>query len=179
MDTKQCSCCGEIKSINNFYKQSDRKIGIRSRCKDCCKKHPYKRNKEKSHITRKKWELKNPDKISAQNKKHRDNPFYKGKIKVYMKQYRKDHKEEFKWSQIKSLYKLSKKDWELLWLYQDGGCAICGKKFKSYAKADTDHNHKTGKGRGLLCRRCNSAIGLFDDNIELMNLAIKYLLKYK
>jgi len=179
---KTCSACKESKPIDMFSKQNDRKSGVRSQCKDCCKKK-YKPNKEKVRIKNKAWVLKNPDKISAQNKRHRDNPLYKDKIKTYMKQYREEHKEELnknnKWSQIKSLYGLSKNDWELLWSEQNGCCAICGKKFKSYAGADTDHDHKTGKGRGLLCRRCNSAIGQFNDDIELMKLAIKYILKYK
>jgi hypothetical protein len=38
-----------------------------------------------------------------------------------------------------------------------------------------DHCHSTGKVRGLLCHNCNRALGLFQDNITMLNDAIKYL----
>ncbi|WNM64572.1 endonuclease VII [Arthrobacter phage MidnightRain] len=38
-----------------------------------------------------------------------------------------------------------------------------------------DHNHQTGEWRGLLCSRCNTAIGLFNDNVALLKSAIDYL----
>lgn len=50
-------------------------------------------------------------------------------------------------------------------------CAICKKEDKLHI----DHNHTTGKVRGLLCKECNMAIGLLKDDITLMKSAIKYL----
>ena len=41
-----------------------------------------------------------------------------------------------------------------------------------------DHDHKTGKARGWLCHKHNSALGWFDDNLEFLKRAIKYLEKY-
>lgn len=38
-----------------------------------------------------------------------------------------------------------------------------------------DHNHLTGEWRGLLCSRCNQAIGMFNDNVALLQRAIEYL----
>lgn len=38
-----------------------------------------------------------------------------------------------------------------------------------------DHDHKTGEWRGLLCSRCNQAIGMFSDNVHLLQSAIEYL----
>lgn len=38
-----------------------------------------------------------------------------------------------------------------------------------------DHDHRTGEWRGLLCSRCNQAIGMFSDNVHLLQAAIRYL----
>ncbi len=38
-----------------------------------------------------------------------------------------------------------------------------------------DHDHVTGAVRGLLCRRCNTGLGNFDDNIKIVQSALTYL----
>jgi len=63
---------------------------------------------------------------------------------------------------------------------QGGKCKICSTPMEKEPKnkvdcACVDHDHKTGKIRGLLCPKCNMAIGLFKDNIELLKIAINYL----
>ena len=63
---------------------------------------------------------------------------------------------------------------ELLFL-QGGVCTICKGPGKAYKKLCVDHNHETGKIRGLLCNTCNAGLGQFSDNIELLQLAIDYL----
>jgi Recombination endonuclease VII len=58
-------------------------------------------------------------------------------------------------------------------------CAICHKKCISGRRLSIDHSHKTGKIRGLLCTKCNTAIGLLNDNASLFELAIEYLKKHE
>lgn len=60
---------------------------------------------------------------------------------------------------------------------QNGKCAICGAEVGDAMgnRLYIDHNHKTGKVRGLLCSDCNFGIGKFKDNVALMKNAIKYL----
>lgn len=65
---------------------------------------------------------------------------------------------------------------------QNGKCAICIKPescidgvSKNIRRLSIDHCHKTGKVRGLLCHRCNTAIGKFDEDVIVMKNAIKYL----
>lgn len=55
---------------------------------------------------------------------------------------------------------------------QDGRCAVCGSRPKSLC---VDHDHKTGRVRGLLCHRCNQGIGLFLDDTSLLGQAVVYL----
>jgi len=73
--------------------------------------------------------------------------------------------------------------WEKLqqMLEQQGGvCAICHKPETTMRQGQpiqmsVDHNHATGQVRGLLCQKCNHAIGLFDDDLALLRNAIFYL----
>jgi hypothetical protein len=60
---------------------------------------------------------------------------------------------------------------------QKNKCAICKKKFSK--TPHTDHDHKTKIFRGLLCSRCNQALGLFLESIRIMSNAIKYVRKHK
>lgn len=50
-------------------------------------------------------------------------------------------------------------------------CEICGKR----GRMNIDHDHSTGKMRGFLCHGCNTGLGLFEDNPELLEAAIEYL----
>ena len=54
---------------------------------------------------------------------------------------------------------------------QQGKCAIC----KEPLSLKVDHNHKTGKVRGLLCNGCNRGLGFFTDNMSVLESAICYL----
>lgn len=68
---------------------------------------------------------------------------------------------------------------------QDNKCAICLKeetckdsKHDRVRRLSIDHCHKTRKVRGLLCHACNTAIGKFKDDIELLQKAIKYVTQH-
>lgn len=74
-----------------------------------------------------------------------------------------------------------------IWDEQNGHCAICGDPPSSNCtKSDgtpklfsIDHDHETGKVRGLLCIRCNSMLGFAHDNCEILLKAAEYLLKHQ
>lgn len=64
---------------------------------------------------------------------------------------------------------------------QGGGCAICGATVPESKRVKffhVDHNHNTGKVRGLLCSRCNKGLGAFRDAAALLSVAISYLNTY-
>ena len=69
-------------------------------------------------------------------------------------------------------YKLSEEEAKRLFaLVECGPCELCGTAGRVYF----DHDHSTGKFRGLLCAACNQGLGRFRDNPELLQLAINYL----
>ena len=76
-------------------------------------------------------------------------------------------------------YGISLTDYNIMFQKQIGYCAICGKcQSKLKKPLYVDHNHLTGKVRGLLCGKCNSALGYLDvDNSHTLFLinAINYL----
>jgi hypothetical protein len=67
---------------------------------------------------------------------------------------------------------------------QKGCCKICNKHLSEVDKGNkkalcVDHCHDTNIVRGLLCDKCNRGIGLLNDNIEILQKAIDYLMPYK
>ena len=57
---------------------------------------------------------------------------------------------------------------------QDGRCAICAEVMR-VDEVCVDHDHQTLRIRGLLCRTCNSGIGMLKDSPELVRKALRYL----
>lgn len=128
---------------------------------------------------------KNKEKKSEYRKLHRE------QLKEYAKEYYKNNKEKalessrksriknkenVRVSQLKCTYGITLDDWNSLFEKQEGRCAICKRPQDYFEKSlAVDHNHKTGKVRGLLCENCNRAIGLLYDNIDSLRNAIDYL----
>ena len=86
--------------------------------------------------------------------------------------------EEQRISRIR-FYGIDVADYERMLEEQNGGCYICGKKPTDKRALDIDHDHTTGKVRGLLCSNHNRGIGLLDDDISLLAKAIQYLARHK
>lgn len=83
-------------------------------------------------------------------------------------------------------YGISPKEYNSMASKQKNLCALCGcKERRRYYKTNkpftlsVDHDHKTGKIRALLCGDCNRALGLFQENIELLLKAARYLRKHR
>jgi hypothetical protein len=76
-------------------------------------------------------------------------------------------------SALKQNYGLTVEDYNARLVAQGGVCAICGKTEKGYLRVD--HDHATGRVRGLLCNYCNAALGQVQDNIAVLENMIAYL----
>jgi hypothetical protein len=85
---------------------------------------------------------------------------------------------------LQNTYGLSVARYNALLHKQGGVCAVCGKdepnahgRTGKQVRLSVDHCHETGVVRGLLCQKCNRAIGLLNDDPVLMRKAISYLLR--
>lgn len=88
----------------------------------------------------------------------------------------KDYQANWK---LKKLYNLTKKEHEELIKNQKNICAICKLQFGlTKRRHHIDHCEKTNQIRGLLCSKCNMAIGLINHNIQILKNAIEYLSRY-
>ncbi len=150
MKTKICKSCSKRKPLKKFRKGTG-KEGRTACCKICLNKKSKKRY----------WE--NPQKERDESsKRYHANPMTS------------------KRSSLKRLYKITLEDYNCLALQQNGQCAICGgagTKLNQYSHIHlvVDHNHKTGKVRGLLCSKCNHLLGNSNDDISILFSAIRYL----
>lgn len=84
-------------------------------------------------------------------------------------------KEERRRANVKTRYGITQSDYETMLKNQNNSCAICKTTVPGYDNFCIDHCHKTGRVRGLLCRRCNLAIGHLNDDPLLCIEASKYL----
>lgn len=82
-------------------------------------------------------------------------------------------------------YKITRDEYEALFNLQNGKCAICQTEIYSFdsptkfrRNTHVDHSHSNGKIRGLLCNKCNLALGLLNDNIEKAGALLAYLMKH-
>lgn len=74
-------------------------------------------------------------------------------------------------------YGITKEQYDELNIKQGGLCAICGtdKPGRNHSTLYIDHNHSTGKVRGLLCCDCNLLLGQAKENIDTLKASIQYL----
>jgi hypothetical protein len=76
---------------------------------------------------------------------------------------------------LRRKYGITSEQYAAMLSTQDSKCAICrGLPAKGECFV-VDHDHATGKARGLLCRKCNSGIGLLNDDLLLVLRAASYL----
>jgi Recombination endonuclease VII len=70
-------------------------------------------------------------------------------------------------------YRITPTEFVAAFLGQEGKCRICGNKMIG-KDLHIDHDHHTDKFRGLLCSRCNTGIGMFKHNPQLLRYAARY-----
>jgi hypothetical protein len=77
-------------------------------------------------------------------------------------------------AKLKSKYGISVEEYDKMFKEQDGKCYLCNNAHER-RPLNVDHDHKTGEVRKLLCDKCNMALGLVDDNSELLQRMANYV----
>ena len=174
---KRCSKCKKEKDRAEFHKQFKAVDGLHIWCKSCEsaeKSRYYRENKEKIKARVAKWESENKDKVKqAARRWRKDNAdkHAKSNLEWYHSNF-----DRVKDRRLQKAFGMTLQRYNEMLEEQDHKCAICGRSQRALSKAfAVDHDHDTGRVRGLLCDMCNRAIGLLGDDIERLNNAINYL----
>ena len=132
-----------------------------------------------SHAKKREYYLKNREKICLRVRAWSANN--KGKVQAANKKWREKNKEKVRGigqrSHLRKKYGMTKEDYAAILEKQGGACAICGtQEWQSKGKRPViDHDHKTGKTRGILCHNCNVALGLLGEDIPRIESMIAYI----
>lgn len=88
----------------------------------------------------------------------------------------REYREKDSWTLVKRCQRRGITPEELIDVYdrQEECCAICHKHIE-ISESAIDHNHLTGEFRGVLCKKCNRGLGLFEDNPRILQNALEYL----
>lgn len=76
---------------------------------------------------------------------------------------------------LRARYGMTLESWQELFQQQGSQCAICRSPSPGKRTWHTDHCHATGKVRGVLCQRCNTALGQVRDDVDILRRAADYL----
>lgn len=119
------------------------------------------------------WRLANPEKVKAANLrriKARD-PI---KHNEYNKKWRKNNLHKTSAWARRRMYGLNQDQFDCMFLEQQGKCLACHTDMNPPV---VDHCHATGKIRGLLCKNCNTSLGMAQDNPRILIALADYLEK--
>lgn len=147
--SKKCNKCFCDKQLMDFFKDKNTKDGYTHTCKVC-------RTAAASA-----WNIAHPDRVRRNDKNGS-----------------KNSPEKHRNNQLRIKFGINHSNYEQMLEKQRGVCSICkSDKPGGYGKHfNIDHDHVTGKIRGLLCSNCNTGLGLFQDRIEILQNAITYLI---
>ena len=141
----------------------NRKMQAKGLCKNCYDKqlkisNPKYKQAQMSNTTR--WAKANPEKYKIIQKRRQDKDRKDPSAKLRRRN-----------SMLKRKYGITHGEYLELHKQQNGGCALC---FRQEEILHVDHNHDTGRVRGLLCHQCNWYLGTIDADPKIIDRIIKY-----
>ncbi len=155
----RCTICGEVKSITEFGLRGPQRPGQhKTRCKPCESLLARQQRDSDPGIRAR----------AAERARERRNNLTAEEKRVINRR-----------NSLSTNFGISTEDFDEMLKMQGGKCPICGTEDAGgrWGQFHVDHDHDTGRIRGLLCSHCNTSLGLFNDNVEHMVKAITYLCK--
>ena len=152
-----------MKPHDQFYAAKGGRDGLRGDCKACfAARHQqwYIENKQREIDRVQAWRDANPEKYAKYQQTYRSRP---------------ERKLADRAGHLKRKFGLTLEQYDELLASQGGGCAICGDAPEVNVSLHIDHDHDTGAVRGLLCLRCNNALGQLKEDPDLIRAAAAYL----
>lgn len=161
---KKCSKCGELKPLSNYYRAGgNSRDGLRGDCIPCNlagKAERHRLNPEPARKRTREWRLANLDRANANQQAFVASG---GKRLSDRKSY------------LMRKYGMTIERYDAMLEAQGGGCFICGRPPREDISLHVDHDHCTGKVRGILCFCCNNALADFQDDPALLRKAACYV----
>lgn len=180
---RTCSDCEKHQPLENFGRSKSRPLGRTYICKPCVglRTHAwYLKNKGRAKATGKRWREGNREKQRASSRAH-----YARNAERIRKQTNARRaadpksRDVTRWNGIRRNYGLTRERWLWMFSMQNGACACCRSPDPGSKNGwHTDHDHRTGKVRGILCHKCNVMIGAARDSAAILDLGKAYLRAY-
>lgn len=109
---------------------------------------------------------------SNEDRRERDRQYYR--------KHREVHGLSYAENDLKRKYGIGLAEYSQMFMAQNGKCAICHSDYGGHRNGEqkalaVDHDHQTGKVRGLLCEPCNQGLGKFKDDATVVLAAYNYL----
>lgn len=179
METKKCKRCNGIKSLQSFYKSNYSKDGLAYLCKPCTLQDIKKyrdNNPDKIKETNRNSYLNKRDvRLSIQKKYYEIN---KDKVREYRKKWLQQNPFYSKNNDLNRKYGITIDQFRLMLNEQNNKCPVCESTFNKKNIPYVDHNHITKKVRAILCRNCNTSLGLMKESTIILKNMIAYLKTY-
>ena len=179
MREKVCTKCKQVKLLEEFHKDAIQHDGYCKKCKECATRIArlyYSDNKGKVAEYHKQYRLENKEKIAKRQRRYQLKN--KERMSEHDKRWRAKHKvKRAADSRARNLlrnFSMTVEDYDRMLVKQRGCCKICGRMPKK-ARLAVDHDHESGKVRGLLCSNCNLILGNAKDCPTVLRLAALYV----
>lgn len=173
LDAKRCSRCLQTKSAAEFSPDKAAPSGLTSRCRACRREEALE------------WRRQNPEKSREHARRTREKHGHRyrqqnsARYAALSEAERSARARRTREAHLARKFGLTLDEFNALRAAQANCCAICSMPFTEAVRGDgavaVDHDHRTGRVRGLLCFKCNAGIGYLRDSAVLLRMAASYL----